>query len=140
MSPADLLAFEARWPSPSPDKGARIRAELGITEIRYVVLLGRAAESAEGIAADPLTARRVRDRAARRAAQRERESRMKRKDGRELVTEHPITGIDMIDFITDADLPPLPDGAVACCLREPFYDSSLMDEDPSSDEFDNWGA
>lgn len=70
LTPSQILAFEARWPSPSPEKDARIRAELGITEIRYVVLLGRAAASAEGIAADPFTARRVREQAERRAAER----------------------------------------------------------------------
>ena len=70
VTPADILAFEAAHPHPSSTRDELIRSELGITPIRYVVLLGRAAVSAEGIAADALTARRVRDRAARRAAER----------------------------------------------------------------------
>lgn len=72
VTPADLLAFEARHPILTPDKGERIRRELGITPTRYFVLLARAAASAEGIAADPLTARRVRELAERRAATRQR--------------------------------------------------------------------
>lgn len=70
MTPAELLAFEARLPVFTSEKGERIRRELGISPTRYVVLLLRAAESADGIAADPLTARRVRDRAERQAASR----------------------------------------------------------------------
>lgn len=72
VTPADLLAFEAAHPHPSSTRDELIRSELGITPIRYVVLLGRAAESVEGIVADPVTARRVRELAARRAAERER--------------------------------------------------------------------
>lgn len=52
---------------------------------------------------------------------------MKRKDGRELVTEHPVTGMDMIDYVTDVEIP---EGATACYRsREP-------------DDFDigDWGA
>lgn len=71
MTPADLLAFEAAHPVHTPSKEERIRRELGITPTRYVVLLARAAASEEGISADPLTARRVRDRAERRARMRE---------------------------------------------------------------------
>ena len=65
--PVDLLAFEARYQRHTPTKTSRIRHELGITEVRYYVLLARAARSAEGIAADPATARMVRRRAERRA-------------------------------------------------------------------------
>jgi hypothetical protein len=67
VTPADILAFEATHPHHTPSKEERIRRELGITPTRYVVLLHRAAESADGIAAHPVTARRVRERAVRRA-------------------------------------------------------------------------
>ncbi|MFJ6427533.1 DUF3263 domain-containing protein [Microbacterium maritypicum] len=70
MTPAELVAFEARHPRHTPTKTARIRHALGITEVRYYVLLARAARSAEGITADPATARMVRERASRRAAAR----------------------------------------------------------------------
>jgi hypothetical protein len=70
VTPADLLAFEAAYPSHTPSKEERIRRELGITPTRYVVLLARAAESPEGLTADPVTSRIVRERAARRAATR----------------------------------------------------------------------
>ncbi|MFJ4017748.1 DUF3263 domain-containing protein [Microbacterium sp. NPDC090014] len=59
MTPADILAFEAANPHHTPTRAERIRRELGITPIRYFVLLKRAASSAEGIAADAITARRV---------------------------------------------------------------------------------
>ena len=60
MSPAELLAFESAHPGWSSNKEMRIRHELGITPVRYAVLLERAAASAEGMLADPITARRVR--------------------------------------------------------------------------------
>lgn len=60
MTPADLLAFEARNPSWRGNKETRIREQLGLTPPRYVTLLLRAAESEEGMRADPITARRVR--------------------------------------------------------------------------------
>lgn len=72
MTPAQLLDFERRHPTATPDKHARIRHELGISEIRYYVLLERAAMSDDGIAADPITARVVRERIERRAAVRAR--------------------------------------------------------------------
>ncbi|WP_372984700.1 DUF3263 domain-containing protein [Microbacterium sp.] len=72
MTPADILAFEAANPHHTPTRAERIRRELGITPIRYFVLLKRAASSAEGIAADAITARRVRDQMAARAAERAR--------------------------------------------------------------------
>jgi hypothetical protein len=72
VTPAELLAFEARWPRPSGIKDETIRKQLGITPVRYYVLLQRAAESADGIRADAVTARRIRERATRRAAERER--------------------------------------------------------------------
>uniref|UniRef100_UPI00406D44BE DUF3263 domain-containing protein n=1 Tax=Microbacterium sp. LWH11-1.2 TaxID=3135258 RepID=UPI00406D44BE len=71
MTPAQLLAFERSMPRHTPAKTALIRHRLGITEVRYYVLLGRAAVSAEGIAADPVTARMVRERAAGRATRRQ---------------------------------------------------------------------
>ncbi|CAN7269215.1 DUF3263 domain-containing protein [Microbacterium foliorum] len=70
MTPADILAFEAANPHHTPTRAERIRRELGITPIRYVVLLKRAAESAEGMAADPVTSRIVRERAASREQER----------------------------------------------------------------------
>jgi len=69
-----ILAFEAANTGHGPEKNLRIRRELGITEVRYYVLLGRAAESADGIKADPLTARMVRQRAAFRATRRDQRS------------------------------------------------------------------
>lgn len=72
VTPAELLAFEAQHARHTPTKTARIRHELGITEVRYYVLLARAARSVEGITADPATARMIRERASRRAAARER--------------------------------------------------------------------
>lgn len=63
MTPTDLLAFEAQHPRHTPTKTQRIRHELGITEVRYYVLLLRAARSVEGIEALPVTARMVRERA-----------------------------------------------------------------------------
>ncbi len=62
-----ILAFEAANTHDGPDKNLRIRRELGVTEVRYTVLLMRAATSADGIAADPMTARIVRERAEMRA-------------------------------------------------------------------------
>lgn len=70
MTPTTLLAFERRHPGDSPQKRELIRRMLGISEIRYAVLLTRAASSSEGIAADPITARRVREEADRRARER----------------------------------------------------------------------
>lgn len=64
MTPATLLTFEQTWPAHTPAKDAEIRRTLGITPARYYQLLTRAARSAEGIAADPITARIVRGRAA----------------------------------------------------------------------------
>lgn len=63
-----LLAFELAYPRHDGTKEETIRAELGLTPARYYVLLGRAARSLEGMAADPITARRVRERIMRRTA------------------------------------------------------------------------
>jgi hypothetical protein len=62
MTPSDLLAFERSHPRHDGTKEETIRAELGVTPARYYVLLGRAARSLEGKAADPITARSVRGR------------------------------------------------------------------------------
>ncbi|MDQ0726785.1 DUF3263 domain-containing protein [Microbacterium sp. W4I20] len=70
MTYTTILAFERRHPGNSPTKRELIRHTLGITDIRYTVLLLRAAESAEGIAADPVTARMVRERGEMRARER----------------------------------------------------------------------
>lgn len=64
MPPDTLLAFERSWPQHSGYKETAIRRELGITPARYYVLLHRAARSRAGIVADPIAARRVRERAA----------------------------------------------------------------------------
>lgn len=71
MSPAELLSFEARWPLHTPDKGEAVRRELGITPTRFYQLLHRAASSLDGIRADPITARLVRERIERSAMLRE---------------------------------------------------------------------
>jgi len=68
MLPETLLAFERAHPRHDGNKEETIRADLGLTPPRYYVLLNRAAKSLEGIAADPITARRVRERTRRRAA------------------------------------------------------------------------
>lgn len=70
MTPMRLLAFERDHPHHTPAKVAAIRRELGITEVRYYVLLGRAARSVEGIKTHPVTARMVRERAEKRARDR----------------------------------------------------------------------
>lgn len=72
MTPTQLLHFEQHHPHHTPAKVAAIREQLRITEVRYHVLLERAARSAEGIAANPVTARMVRETAKRRALERER--------------------------------------------------------------------
>jgi hypothetical protein len=59
VTPAELLAFEARYPSWHANKETLIRNELGLSPARYVILLERAASSREGLQADPFTAHRV---------------------------------------------------------------------------------
>lgn len=63
-SPARLLDFEAAHPRHTGAKENAIRAELRVTPARFYQLLERAARSRDGIAHDPFTARRVRERAA----------------------------------------------------------------------------
>ncbi|WP_396657076.1 DUF3263 domain-containing protein [Microbacterium oxydans] len=72
MTPTQLLTFEAQHPHHTPDKVACIRRQLGISEIRYYTLLHRAARHPDGIKTHPLTARQVRERAEKRARERER--------------------------------------------------------------------
>lgn len=71
MTPADILGFESAHPHHTPARAERIRRELGITPIRYFVLLRRAANSFQGVIAHPVTARVVRERAERLATRRE---------------------------------------------------------------------
>ena len=61
VTPSELLAFEAQHPAHVPSKTAAIRHELGVHPARYYQLLLRAASSPEGMAADAITARRVRE-------------------------------------------------------------------------------
>lgn len=61
MSTGELLDFERAWPRHSHAKENAIR-DRGLTPARYYQLLRRAAVSLDGLAHDPLTARRVRER------------------------------------------------------------------------------
>lgn len=72
MPPETLLAFERAHPRHDGTKEETIRAELGVTPARYYVLLWRAARSVEGMAADAITARRVRERSERARSSRDR--------------------------------------------------------------------
>lgn len=65
MPPTTLLNFEATWPQHNGAKDHAIRTQLGITPVRYYQLLNRAVLTVDGIAADPVTARIVRQRLAR---------------------------------------------------------------------------
>lgn len=65
VTPADLLAFEQRWPRHTGTKDLTIPRDLGITSARFYQLLHRAAHSHDGIASHPITARRVRARVSR---------------------------------------------------------------------------
>lgn len=62
MTPAELIAFETQYPHSDPTKRAAIYNALNLTEARYYQLLHRAAMTLEGITANPMTARRVRER------------------------------------------------------------------------------
>lgn len=70
VTPDRLLSFESAHPRHDGTKEEAIRAELGLTPARYYLLLGRAARSIDGMRADAVTARRVRDRLDGRAAER----------------------------------------------------------------------
>lgn len=69
---AALLDLEAAQPGWSGAKEEAIRERFGIEPVRYAVLLERAAHSEEGIAHDPITARRLRDARERSGARRAR--------------------------------------------------------------------
>lgn len=62
LSHSRILDFERAHPRHSAWKDEAIRHELGVTPARFYQLLGRAATSLDGIAHDPVTARRVRER------------------------------------------------------------------------------
>ena len=57
-----LIAFERRWPGNGPRKYDAIRAELGITEVRYAVLLARAIDTDEALTVDPVFVHHLRAR------------------------------------------------------------------------------
>lgn len=61
-TPHQLLTFEQQHPKHTGWKEERIRTELGLTPARYYQLTHRAAVSVEGQAADPITARAIRER------------------------------------------------------------------------------
>lgn len=67
-----ILALETAWPRHSGAKEEVIRAQLGMSAVRYYQLLGRLIESDVALAYDPMLIgrlRRIRDsRAARRAS------------------------------------------------------------------------
>jgi hypothetical protein len=67
-----ILALETAWPRHSGAKEEVIRAQLGMSAVRYYQLLGRLIESEAALAYDPMLIgrlRRIRDaRAARRAS------------------------------------------------------------------------
>jgi hypothetical protein len=59
-----------------------------------------------------------------------------RKDGRPLVTEHPITGEDMIDVVTDPA--PVDESLIVCALRrerDPLEDAWMEPDEPGDDGF-----
>lgn len=63
---------------------------------------------------------------------------MRRKDGRELVTEHPVIARDRIGYIHRDDLPPLGVNVLVC-------DGGITRRDPFPDDLDDgdigdWGA
>lgn len=64
----DLLAFERDWSAHEGGKAAAIRERFGFTPARYYQLLAQAIDSAEALAHDPLTVRRLHRRRAERAA------------------------------------------------------------------------
>lgn len=67
MTAEELIRFESLWPKHNGTKEEAIRNTLGETPARYYQLLHRAACTLEGMLADPITARRVRERALRAA-------------------------------------------------------------------------
>lgn len=63
LTVGQLLDFEAANPRHTSHKETRIITELGIRPARFYQLLHRAAHTLDAITHDPITARRVRDRA-----------------------------------------------------------------------------
>jgi hypothetical protein len=66
---------------------------------------------------------------------------MRRKDGRELVTEFPVTAMDQIDVVLDA--PALdPEGLVCIMRRRPVDESWTEPDEGPGDDFDigEWDA
>ena len=61
MTPEALLQFEHEHPGHKPGKEEEIRRRFGVSPARYYQRLNRVAKSLEGIRADPITARMVRD-------------------------------------------------------------------------------
>jgi len=55
-----LLSFEAFWPGHSGAKEEAIRSELQLTPARYYQLLGRAIDTGDALAHDPLLVGRLR--------------------------------------------------------------------------------
>ena len=53
-SPVEMIAFERRYPGWGPAKIDVIRGELGITEVRYAVLLDRAIHDDTATRSDPV--------------------------------------------------------------------------------------
>lgn len=60
-TPVELIAFERKHPGFGPQKIDVIRDQLGITEVRYCVLLDRAIDDPAAAEADPITVRRLRE-------------------------------------------------------------------------------
>lgn len=56
----DMLAFEARWARHVGAKEEAIRAELGLSPVRYYQLLNRLIDTTDALAADPLLVGRLR--------------------------------------------------------------------------------
>lgn len=67
MTPDELIRFEADWPQHNGTKEEAIRHVLGMKPARYYQLLNRAARQLDGMRADPIVARRVRERSMRAA-------------------------------------------------------------------------
>lgn len=65
MSPEILIDFASRFPTYTPSMEVEVRRELGISPTRFYQLLHRAVLTPEGMRADPITARRVRESLAR---------------------------------------------------------------------------
>lgn len=56
-----------------------------------------------------------------------------RKDGRPLVTEHPVTAMDMIDYVGHVEIP---EGAIACGYRRDPEPDWMQPDDIDIGEWD----